>query len=198
MIVAAAALLLAATAIAWLLAPGARPAARVQLRFAAVLFAASAIAAVALPAAAAAVVLLVLPIAVAVLALAALAGFGRPLGVTPASVLLGVASITGIASAATGLAFFALGAALLANTMLLLLCLRQFDVARVASVQGVLSALCLLAAQSVFVLDRAGTAFLLFAGAGLCGVTLALSRSDAAAEKPPAHDLRLGAIRRAG
>jgi len=192
----AAALLFAATGLTWLLAPGSRPAARVQLRFAAVLFAACAIAAVAMPAASAAVVLLVLPIAVAVLALAVRAGFEHPLGATPASVLLGLASLCGIASAATGLALFAFGAALLANTMLLLVCVRQFDAMRTASVQGALSALCLLAAQSVLVLDRAGTAFLLFAATGLCGVTLALSRLDIAAKKPPAHDLRGAAIRR--
>jgi len=192
----AAALLFAATAMTWLIAPGARPAARVQLRFAAVLFAACAIAAVALPSAAAAVGLLVLPIAIAVLALAVLAGFEHALGAASASALLGLASLCGIVSAVTGLALFALAAALLANVMLLLLCLRRFDAMRRESLQGALSALCLFAAQSVFVLDRVGVAFLLFAGAGLCGVALALSRSDAAAEKPPAPDLRGAAVRR--
>jgi hypothetical protein len=79
---------------------------------------------------------------------------------------------------------------------LILVCLRQFDVARPASVQGTLSALCLLAAQSVFVLDRAGAAFLLFASAGLLGVTLALSRSDVAIETKSLEDMRVVAVRR--
>jgi len=168
----------------WLIAPGARPAARVQLRFAAVLFAACAIAAVALPSAAAAVGLLVLPIAIAVLALAVLAGFEHALGAASASALLGLASLCGIVSAVTGLALFALAAALLANVMLLLLCLRRFDAMRRESLQGALSALCLFAAQSVFVLDRVGVAFLLFAGAGLrrgtCAVALRCCGREAA------------------
>jgi hypothetical protein len=185
-------LLLVATVAAWFVAAGARAAARVQLRFASVLLAACAVAA--LTPAATAVVLLVLPIAIAVLALAALAGFERAVLPAVSGVLLAGVSLCGIVSAATGLAMFALGAAVIAAAALLLVCLRQFDAARIASVQGALAALCLLAAQSVFVLDRGGIAFLLFVSAGLLGTVLALARSETAVEKTSAADLRAAAI----
>ena len=185
-------LLLAATVAAWLVAAGARPPARVQVRFAAVLLAAGAIAA--LTPAATAVMLLVLPIAISVLALAGLAGFERALLPAVATVLLAGVSLCGIVSAVTGLAMFSLGAAVIAAVALLLVCLRQFDAARVAAVQGALAALCLLAAQSVFVLERGGVAFLLFLSAGLLGTALALARSERAIEHPAAADLRPAAI----
>ena len=62
-VLASAGLLLAATIAVWFVAAGARAAARLQIRFAAVLLAALALAAAATPMAAATVALLVLPIA---------------------------------------------------------------------------------------------------------------------------------------
>ncbi len=57
-----------------------------------------------------------------------------------------------------------------------------------------LAALCLLAAQSLFVTARVGATFMLFLSAGLVGGALALSRSDLAAEQKAAADLRSAAI----
>jgi hypothetical protein len=191
MIMLAAALLLAAATIAvWFVAAGARAAARLQVRFAAVLLAAVAVAAALLPVAAPAVVLLVLPIATTVLAMAAAAGFRRPLPPIPAAAVLALVSLCGIASAATGLAMFALGAALLAGVALLLIGVRRLDLARLASAQTALAALCLLAGQSAFALERVGAPFLLFVAAGLLGTALGLSRSDAPVEETPGGDLR--------
>jgi hypothetical protein len=186
----AALLALAAAIAAWLVAAAARGAARVQLRFAAVLLAACAAAAVATPTAASAVAILVLPIVVAVLALAARAGFEQAPNPFLSSAMLGAASLCGITSAITGLALFALVASIAGVVVLLVICSRQFERARLASVQGGLAALCLLAALSVFATDEVGPAFLLFAAAGLLGVTLALSRSDVAIDNKTAGDLR--------
>jgi hypothetical protein len=128
------------------------------------------------------VTLLVLPIALAVLALAAAAGFARPLPPALAAVALAAISLAGLAAAVTGLAAFSLAPSALAAIAIAALCLRQFDIARAKSVQGMLAALCFLAAASSFALDGAGAALLLFSAAGLLGLTLALSRSDGVVE----------------
>jgi hypothetical protein len=193
---AAAALLLSATLAAWFVAGGARPAARVQLRFAAILFAAVPLAAVAAPQAAPAVTLLVLPIGLGIFALAVTAGFSKALASGLAAILLAALCLAGLAAAITGLAAIALAPSALAIAALVILFLRQFDAARAASVQGMLSALCFLGAASVFAADGVGAALLLFAAAGILGLALALSRSDVAVEERPLTDLRgLAAIR---
>ena len=190
-----AALLLLASAVAgWFIAAAARPPARVQLRFAAVLLAAIAAAAIATPIAASAVVLLVLPIAATVLALAALAGFERPLATPLSSLTLALASVCGIGGAGTGLALLTLAPSMLGTFVLLVVSLRRVKIARLPALQGALAALCLLAAQSLFVTERVSLAFLLFLSAGMLGVMLALSRSDLAAEQKAAADLRGTAI----
>jgi uncharacterized membrane protein len=66
----------------------------------------------------------------------------------------------------------------------------QFDAARPAAVQGLLSALCLLGAVSSFATDGAGAALLLFLAAGLLGLALALARSDVVVEERAGRDLR--------
>lgn len=194
MLPAAALLLLASTIAGWFIAAAARPAARVHLRFASVLFAACGVAAVATPVAAPAVVLLVLPIGAAVLALAARAGFEHALAPALSSLALALVSLCGIVGAATGLALFALAASVLGTVALLVLSLRRFEANRVAAAQGALSALCLLAAQSLFAIERLSVPFLLFLAAGMLGAALALSRSDLAAEQKAAADLRGAAI----
>ena len=191
MIALAAALLLLATTVAvWFVAAGARAAARVQIRFAGVLFAALAAAALTAPMAAATVTLLVLPLALAVLALAGTAGFGKPVPPAVAAIVLGAVCLAGLGSAITGertLSFVPVAAALL---VLAVTFARQFDAARLASLQGMLSVLCLLGAAASFASEGAGRALLLFCAAGLLGLTLALSRSDLVVEERALRDLR--------
>ena len=187
---ASAGLLLAATIAVWFVAAGARAAARLQIRFAAILIAALALAAAAIPAAAAAVALLVLPIALGVLALAAAAGFARPLLAAPAALVLALCCFSGLAAAVSGLAALSLAPSALALIAIAAIFLRQFDAARPASLQGILSALCFLGAVSAFALEGADAAMLLFAAAGLLGTALALARSDLAQEQRPGRDLR--------
>ena len=183
-------LLLAATLAAWFVAGGARPAARVQLRFAAMLFAAVPLAVAAVPQAAPAVTLLVLPVGLGIFALAVVAGFSKALTPGLAAILLAAACLAGLAAAITGLAAVSLAPSALAIAVLVVLFVRQFDAARTASVQGLLSAVCFLGAASVFAAEGAGAALLLFAAAGVLGVTLALARSDVAVEERPVGDLR--------
>ena len=99
---AAALLLFASCLAAWLVASGARPAARVHLRFAAVLFAALAVAVLAITPAAAAIALLVLPIGSGVLVLASRAAMARPLEAALAAALLAAVSLAGLGAAVTG------------------------------------------------------------------------------------------------
>jgi hypothetical protein len=186
----AALLLLIAALAVWFVAAGARPSARVQLRFAGALFGALALSAAVAPATAAAVTLLVLPIALSVLALAATAGFANPVPAGVAGVLLALVSLAGLGAAITGLALFSLAPAAAAVVAAMAVFLRQFDAARPASVQGMLSALCFMAGASAFAVDGAGAGLMLFAAAGLLGMTLALARSDVVVEERPARDLR--------
>ncbi|MBL6936699.1 MAG: hypothetical protein ISS15_07415 [Alphaproteobacteria bacterium] len=195
MLSAAALLLLVATVASWLVGAAARPAARVQLRFAAVLFVACGAAAIGIPAAAPAVVLLVIPIATAILAVAAQTGFDHPLTPALSSLVLALASLCGIAGA-VGFVFFALAASVPATGVLFLVSLRRAKEARIAAVQCGIAALCLIAAQSLFVLEGVDVPFLLFLSAGLLGVTLALSRSDPVIEQKAIADLRGAAIGR--
>ncbi|HEX4301198.1 MAG TPA: hypothetical protein VHZ78_00285 [Rhizomicrobium sp.] len=187
---AAALLLLAATIAVWFVAGGARPAARVQIRFTGVLFAALAPAMIVLPPAGAAVTLLVLPVGLSILSLASIAGFSRPLPAGAAALFLALVCLAGLTAAITGLAVLSLAPCAVAILALIAIFLRQFDAARLASVQGMASALCFLGAVSSFAATGADAALLLFAAAGLLGTTLALSRSDVAVEEAPVRDLR--------
>ncbi len=85
----------------------------------------------------------------------------------------------------------AIAPAALCALALLLISARQFDAARAASIQGVLGALSFAAALSCFAAQGVSATCLLFLTAGTLGVTLALSRpSDAAVEQEAAPDLR--------
>ncbi len=186
-----AALLGAAAIAVWFLATGARAAARVHLRFASMLFAALAAASAIAPPVADEVALLVAAIALPVLAFAAYASFEKAMSPMPATLLLGLVCLGGLASAATGIISFALAPAALSAAAILLISARQFDAARLSSIQGMLSALALLASASSFALDGATPAYLLFSAAGLLGLTLALARaSDTGVEEQGSRDLR--------
>ena len=192
-----AALLFAATLAVWFVAAGARAAARLQIRFAAILLAALAVAAV-LPVAGSAVALLVLPIAFGVLALAVAAGLTKPLPAASGAIVLALFCLGGMAAAVTGIAAFSLAPAALALGVMAVFFVRQFDAARIAALQGLLSLLCFLAAVSAFALEGVSSAMLLFTAAGLLGLTLALSRSDFTLEERPVRDLRGGLSVRGG
>jgi hypothetical protein len=187
---ASAALLLVAAVAAWFTALGARPAARVQIRFASVLFAA--LAASVFTAAASVVALIVLPIGASVLALGCAAGFGRPLMPSLAAMLLALVVLAALTAAVTGWRAFALTPAAIALVVVAMACARQIGERQLAALQGLASAACLLAALSAFALEGAGMPLLLFAAAGLLGLTLALSRSDRVVDERPGRDLRDG------
>jgi len=185
---AAALLLFASCLAAWLVASGARPAARVHLRFAAVLFAALAVAVLAITPAAAAIALLVLPIGSGVLVLAARAAMARPLEAALAAALLAAVSLAGLGAAVTGWTALALAPTALCAGAVGVLAAKSAD--RLGAVQGIAAALCLLGAASAFALEGADAALTLFCAAGLLGVTLALSRSGPAVEERTGRDLR--------
>jgi hypothetical protein len=191
-----AAFLLGAVSISvWFLAAGAHPAARVHLRFASMLFAALGAASAIAPPLADEIALIVEAIALPVLAFAACAGFRKPMAPLPATMLLGIVCLGGLASAATGVVAFALAPAALSAEAILLISARQFDAARFPSVQAMLSALALLASASSFTLGGTTADYLLFSAAGLLGVTLALSRvSNPVVEEQRRRDLRRSAV----
>ncbi|HWD28715.1 MAG TPA: hypothetical protein VG387_16200 [Rhizomicrobium sp.] len=186
-----AALLLAAAAVAaWFTALGAKPAARVQIRFAAVLFVALAVAVPAAPGAVAAIALIVLPIALGVLALASTAGFGAPTRPSLAAIALALVVLAALTAAVTGWRAFALTPAAFAIVAMNVVFLRQVRARQVAALQGIVSAACFLAASSAFALEGVGAPLLLFTAAGFLGATLALSRSDGVVDERPGRDLR--------
>jgi len=188
----AAFLLAAASLAAWFTALGARPAARVQLRFAVVMFAALAAAAPVVPAAATPVALIVLPIGLCVLALASAAGFGTPLQPSLAAIVLALVVLAALTAAVTGWRDFALAPVAVALTGITVVCGRRLGDRSLAAVQGLVSAACLLGGASSFALDGAGAPVLLFTAAGMLGLTLALSRSDGVVDERPGRDLRDG------
>jgi hypothetical protein len=189
------ALLLALASVAvWFVAPASRPAARLQVRFAAILLVAPCVAAAATPWAAPTVTLIAFPIALAVLALASAAGFGRAVPPSLAAPLLAAVCLGALAAALTGVLVFALAPAALAAAAIATASLRQFDAARAAAVRGIIAALCFLAAASAFALEGVSAPMLLFCAVGLLGLTLALSRSDAGVEEEPRRDLRAAAL----
>lgn len=189
MIAAGAALLLLAAAVAsWFVALAARPAARVQLRFAAVLFSAIAADLFVPPPASSAVVLLVLPIALAVLALGTAAGIARPAPPAFASAALAGVCLGALGAVVTGMAALALAPAVVAAMAMAAVCVRA------PSLSGVAAALCFAAAISAFARDGAQAAMALFCAAGVLGLSLALARSDRAVEHDAGPDLRRAAI----
>jgi hypothetical protein len=190
-------LLFAATLTAWFVAAGARPGARLQIRFAGVLLAALALAGMSSAALAPVVAAIVLPIALTVLALAATTGLVAPPSVGNASLGLLLASLGGLGAAISGWLAAALVPSAFALVVLVVLFARH--AAGLGAVQGILSAFCLLAAAAAFALEGADFGLMLFLAAGLLGVSLALSRSNLAAEKAPLRrslsGIRRGAAR---
>ncbi|MEI9997101.1 MAG: hypothetical protein WDM91_21070 [Rhizomicrobium sp.] len=186
----AALLLFASTLVVWFVARAAPPAVRVQLRFAAILFAALAAGAVAPPQAASAVALLVLPLALGVLALAAAGRFVRAVPSVAGGLLLAAICLAALAAAITGFATLALVPGVGAIFAIGLICAGRFADARLAGLQGAAAALSFLAAAAAFARDGAGAPLLLFCAAGLLGLTLALSRSGVAVAERAGADLR--------
>ncbi|MEI9991077.1 MAG: hypothetical protein WDM86_13655 [Rhizomicrobium sp.] len=191
---AASLLLLASSLAAWLVASGARPPARVHIRFAAILFAALGVASLAVEAAAPAIALLVLPIGSSVLVLGAAAARTRPLEPALAAALLAAVSLAALAAAVTGMAALSLAPAALCAVAIGVLGVRSAD--RLGAFQGVAASMCFLGAASAFALEGAGAALTLFCAAGLLGLALALSRSGAVVEERTGRDLRGVAIGR--
>jgi hypothetical protein len=181
------AVLLAAAAIAaWAMVAALKPAARLNLRFAAMLFAAIAVAApfgrvgdVAM--------LIVLPPASAALALASLARFARGVPPLPASLALAAALVCGLAAALLGAPMpaavpVAVAACLVAGAALQ-------DFAWIAALSG----LALLACLFAFLREGTGSGALLFAAVTLLG----LARSTFAVEqtRDAGRGVTIGAIR---
>ncbi|MEJ0042948.1 MAG: hypothetical protein WDM81_12410 [Rhizomicrobium sp.] len=191
---AASLLLLASSLAAWLVAAGARPPARVHVRFAAVLFAALGVASLVAQSAVPAIALLVLPIGLSVLGLGTAAARTRPLEPALAASLLAAVSLAALAAAVTGLTALSLAPSALGAVAIGMLGARAED--RLGVVQGVAAAFCFLGAASAFALADAGPELTLFCAAGLLGLALALSRSGAAVEERPGRDLRGLAIGR--
>jgi len=189
-LLASAAVLLLAAIAAWFVAPAARPAARVDLRFAAILFAALAVAAVAMPSAKSAVALLVLPIALTVLALAAAAASERAAPAGLAATLLGAVSLAALGAALSGLAALALAPAMAAAVAAAWLHLRRLRPAMRRALEGLAASLCFVAALAAFARSGVESATLLFCAAGLVGIVLGSVPSDAAIEERAGPDLR--------
>jgi hypothetical protein len=192
MIVLSALLLVAAALTVWFVAPAARAAARLQLRFAAILFVAPAIAALAISWAATSVALIAFPIALAVLALASAAGFERALAPSLAVPLLAAVCLGALAAAVTGIVLLSLAPAVFAVAAIAAVSMRRSEGARREAIRGMASAVSFFAAASAFALEGAGVALLLFSAVGLLGLSVTLARSDAGIEE--AGDLRIAAL----
>ena len=171
-----AALLCAVAALAWRLAGAKRAGVRLNLRFAAVLFAALGVEGLAASwtpsfvSVAFAVAMLVMALGSAALALSLFAP--RPAPPFAATVALVTALVCGLASALTGAPGFALGAEVLAIVVMILLGLARFGEARLAAMEIMAGALALLAAAMALLQGSLAGASLLFA-AGLLGVSCA-------------------------
>jgi hypothetical protein len=169
-------LLCAVSALAWHLVRGRRPGVRLNLRFAAVLFAALGVEGLAASwapsfvAVAFAVAMLVMALGGVALALSLFAP--RPAPPFAASVALVAGLGCGLASVLTGAPGFALGAEVLAVGAMLLLGLTRFDEARLAAMEVIAGALALLAAAMALLQASLTGALILFAAA-LLGVSCA-------------------------
>ncbi len=176
-----AAVLFAVSVLSFFLARGFKPSVRLNLRFAAMLLAALAVAAP-LPRVGDVAALMVLPLASAALSLAALARFARRAPPLAASLALAGSLACGIGAALTGAPMLAAFPAVLAALLIAGAALQDF--AWVAALCGV----ALLAGISAFLREGAGAGLLLFAAAALLG----LSRSVFAVEQ--SRDTRLGSL----
>jgi len=160
-------------AAAWMTAKGARPASRLYLRFACVLYAALAASALA-GVAPEAVAEIATTLAIALLMLAAYASFRRAVRPLPAASVLAVACAGGIWSAASG----AMAPAVVVQAVCLavMIALAKRGLWRRPSVHLALAAAALLAASCSLLVENGFVALLLFSAAGLLGTTLSLVR----------------------
>lgn len=185
-----AALLFAAAVAGWMLAGRWRAAARLYLRFAAILLSALAVCAAVpdYPELGAAAALFVLPLAAGALAVAAPARlFSRCVPDLAAGLLLAAMLVMGLAAALTGWAMLALMPVALCGLVIVAVALGG------GAPLAALSALALLAAVPAFLQQGAGRGVLLFLAAAILG----LSRSADAVEQAAA-DGRNPAIGRLG
>jgi hypothetical protein len=177
--------LLAVCIASWILAAPLRPGARANLRFAAMLLAAIAVAAP-LPRIGIVAALLVLPPASAALALASLARFSRKVPAAPASILLAASLAGGLGAVLSGTPMLAAAPAALAAIVITIVALQ--DLVFLAALSG----LALLAALFAFLHQGAGPGMLLFAAVALLGLVRSSARSAFAVEQ--FSDARLGKI----
>jgi len=183
------------SAAAWMTVKGARPASRLYLRFACVLYAALAASALA-GIAPEAVAEIATTLATALLMLAAYTSFRGPARPLPAASVLAAACAAGIWSAASG----AMAPAIVVQIICLfvMIALARRGLWRRPSILLVLAAAALLAAScSLLVEDsQAFVALLLFSAAGLLGTAVSLARnSEILVEQRRAAD-NAAAIRR--
>jgi hypothetical protein len=160
--------LFAACVGAWLLSASQRAAARLHLRFAAVLLAALAVAAIVNLADTAA--LLLLPLAGTALALAAIARFARPTAPFAATVALVAALGCGLGAMLSGHAMPALTALMLAGLAVIAAALNG------AALVAMLSGAALLASGLCALQAGVGAGTLLFSAAALIGLSRPLAR----------------------
>jgi hypothetical protein len=165
---------------AWLLAAPLRAAARLYVRFAAMLFAALATASLVGLADTAA--LFLLPLACAALMVSALAQFARPLPVFAASLALSAALAGGLAALLSGTLMFALAPAMLAGLVVIAAALNS------VAVIPVLAGASLLASGLVLLEQGGGAGMFLFCAAALVGL------AKPSAKQNPSSDRRTSAL----
>ena len=172
---------------AWLAVRGVRPSARIYLHFACVLnatLAASALAGIVLQA----IGTITTTMAACFLMLAAFAGFRYPPKPTPAALILVIACVAGIWSAASGAMAPAALLQIFCQLVMFALARRGVVLLRRESIYLALAAVALLAASCVLLVEDVRAlmvALLLFSSAGLLGTALALMvNSEVLVEKP--------------
>ena len=179
MVSAFAAVLALGSAAARMTAKGARPASRLYLRFACVLYAALAASALA-GIAPQAVAQIATTLVAALLMLAAYASFRRPARPLPAASVLAAASVAGIWSAASG----AMAAAVVVQVFCLFVMIALAGPGLAAwrrpSIHLALAATALLAASCALLVEnsQAFVALPLFSAAGLLGTAISLARNS--------------------
>ena len=166
---------------AWIAANGVRRSAQLYLRFACVLYATLAGSA-AFSIAPDAVAPIATTLAIALLTLASFIGFRRELHPRFGTIVLVVACLAGIWSAATGILVLAVLPQILCLVAVLAVARREPAILRAPSLYLALGGAALLAATcSLLALDsRASVALLLFSAAGLLGIVYALARASRA------------------
>ena len=165
------------SAAAWMTAQGVRPASRLYLRFACVLYAALAASALA-GIAPDAVAEIATTLATALLMLAAYASFRRAAKPLPAAAVLAAACIAGIWSAASGALAPAVVLQIFCLFVMIALARRGLAAWRRPNIHLALASVALLAASCSLLVENASVALLLFSTAGLLGTAISLARNS--------------------